>query len=172
MIFQWCRKLVRVAFTREPCRRVRRVDAQNLTVAYVWYLAPDHHAELPRPHSKSPKDDNGQQFRRPAQRRRHRICTRPAWDLRSWSTRRPAQGTATGQSAPFIPSGVTMAVGPAPLQVLAVSPPLRYSRRVIIPRVNGRNAQTPAIRQRHGERVNSTRCCPSRLVPSTEGIRT
>jgi hypothetical protein len=41
MIFQWCRKLVRVAFTREPCRRVRRVDAQNLTVAYVWYLATD-----------------------------------------------------------------------------------------------------------------------------------
>ena len=35
--------------------------------------------------------------------------------------------------APFIPSGETMAVDPAPLQVLAVSPPLRYSRRVMIP---------------------------------------
>jgi hypothetical protein len=36
----------------------------------------------------------------------------------------------------------------------------------------GRNAQIPAVPHRLGERVKSTRCRPSRLIPGTEGMRT
>jgi hypothetical protein len=38
--------------------------------------------------------------------------------------------------------------------------------------VDGGSAQIPGIRQRLSERAKSTRCCPSRSSPGTEGMRT
>ena len=124
----------------------------------VWrlYRAPDHHCRAAAAAQQIPKGRQWPtiQTTSPTPTSSH-LHAGGAWDLRSWLTRRPAQWTATGQSAPFIPSGETIAVDPAPLQVLAVSPPLRYSRRVMIPSERQECART-GHPSPVGERVTST----------------